>query len=255
VNLQLPLDAAAGYKSPSRRAGLITEAWATQTLYCANCSSPRLERLRTNTPAKDFVCPKCESAYQLKSQGHPFGRKVLDAEYKTMVGAIREDTTLNLLVLHYSKDAWQVVNLVLVPRFALSVSAIEKRKPLRSSAERANWVGCYIVLERIPLEARIPIVREGMVRSKLEVREAYRRLRPLERLRVESRGWTLDVLAGIRSLNKREFSLGEAYSLESHLSALHPANRNVRPKIRQQLQELRDMGLVDFLGAGRYRLE
>jgi type II restriction enzyme len=38
------------------------------------------------------------------------------------------------------------------------------------------------------------------------------------------------------------------------LAKLHPANRNIRPKIRQQLQVLRDMGLVEFLGGGEYRL-
>ena len=31
-------------------------------------------------------------------------------------------------------------------------------------------------------------------------------------------------------------------------------NRHVRPKIRQQLQVLRDLGLLDFLGGGSYRL-
>ena len=34
---------------------------------------------------------------------------------------------------------------------------------------------------------------------------------------------------------------------------LHPDNRHVLDKIRQQLQVLRDMGFVEFLGRGRYR--
>src|SRR5215471_3846647 len=33
-----------------------------------------------------------------------------------------------------------------------------------------------------------------------------------------------------------------------------PANRNIQPKIRQQLQELRDLGLLEFLGRDLYRL-
>jgi len=32
------------------------------------------------------------------------------------------------------------------------------------------------------------------------------------------------------------------------------ANRHVRAKIRQQLQILRDLGSLHFLGRGRYRL-
>jgi type II restriction enzyme len=35
---------------------------------------------------------------------------------------------------------------------------------------------------------------------------------------------------------------------------LHPLNRNIRPKIRQQLQVMRDHGVLEFLGQGRYRI-
>jgi len=73
-------------------------------------------------------------------------------------------------------------------------------------------------------------------------------------LKVEKRGWTLDVLQVVQSLNKPEFSLQDVYQFEKDLSHLHPANRNIQPKIRQQLQVLRDMGLVTFLGSARYRL-
>ncbi|HEV2493712.1 MAG TPA: hypothetical protein VG204_11665 [Terriglobia bacterium] len=34
----------------------------------------------------------------------------------------------------------------------------------------------------------------------------------------------------------------------------HAQNRHVRDKIRQQLQVLRDLGFVVFLGRGQYRL-
>jgi type II restriction enzyme len=79
-------------------------------------------------------------------------------------------------------------------------------------------------------------------------------LRPLEKLRAEKRGWTLDVLNAIHSFGRQEFTLAEAYSLAPGLGALHPNNRHVGPKIRQQLQVLRDMGLIEFLGGGHYRL-
>jgi len=65
-------------------------------------------------------------------------------------------------------------------------------------------------------------------------------------------GWTLDVLNLLRSLHKQTFTLADAYTLEPHLASLHPANRHVRPKIRQQLQILRDLGLLHFLSPGHY---
>ena len=57
-----------------------------------------------------------------------------------------------------------------------------------------------------------------------------------------------------RKLGKAEFALGDVYAAEHGLARLHPANRHVRPKIRQQLQILRDLGFVQFLGGGEYRL-
>jgi type II restriction enzyme len=168
--------------------------------------------------------------------------------------AILEDRTPNLYVMHYDLTQWAVQSLTLVPRFAFTLSAIELRPPLAATARRAGWVGCYIVLDKIPLHARIPIVQEGKAQPRQAVREAYQRLRPLEKLRIEKRGWTLDVLQVVQSLNKKEFSLSDVYPHEDALAKLHPANRHIQPKIRQQLQVLRDMGLVEFLGSGSYRL-
>lgn len=82
----------------------------------------------------------------------------------------------------------------------------------------------------------------------------YARIRRLAELDAKQRGWTLDVLNAVRSLGKTEFDLAEVYKSDGKLAKLHPANRHVREKIRQQLQVLRDLGLLEFLGDGEYRL-
>ena len=56
----------------------------------------------------------------------------------------------------------------------------------------------------------------------------------------------------MRALYKNEFALQDVYAFAAHLEKLHPGNRHVPDKIRQQLQVLRDLGLVEFLGRGRY---
>jgi type II restriction enzyme len=61
------------------------------------------------------------------------------------------------------------------------------------------------------------------------------------------------VLNVVRAFNKAEFALQDVYAFAGQLQELHPDNRPVREKIRQQLQVLRDMGFVEFLGGGRYR--
>lgn len=255
MQLALPTEGLAAYRSASQRARIATELWGLNNLYCANCTSHRLEPSPPNTPAIDFECPKCRIRFQLKSQSHAFGSRVLDFAYSKMVREIRENRTPNLLVLHYHLDLWSVGNLLMIPSFAFPLSAIEKRKPLAATARRAGWVGCNILLGAIPKDARIPIIIEGIPVPLKQVREQYARIRPLKSLRPEQRGWTLDVLNAVRSLKKREFSLAEVYALDDQLAALHPANRHVREKIRQQLQVLRDLDLLQFLSPGAYKLK
>ncbi len=58
------------------------------------------------------------------------------------------------------------------------------------------------------------------------------RLRPVEKLNYEARGWTLDVLNVVRSVGKKEFYLSDIYLRDEELARLHPKNLHVRDKIR-----------------------
>ena len=49
----------------------------------------------------------------------------------------------------------------------------------------------------------------------------------------------------VEAIGRDAFSLDDVYAYEAQLSALYPGNANVRPKIRQQLQVLRDQGYVE----------
>lgn len=243
------------YKSARQRIRVSSEAWGESNLFCVNCDSPALVRTRTNTPAIDFTCPRCDAFFQLKSHGRKLGPSIPDGAYSKMSEAIAEDRTPNLLALHYEPEEWRVHNLILVPQFSYSLSVIKKRNPLRPHAKRHDWVGCTILLGEIPQEAKIPIISDSKIASTNDVRKRYRRLKKLGSLSVEARGWTLDVLHAIHTLGKKEFSLREdVYALEADLTRLHPRNRHVQQKIRQQLQLLRDMGIVEFLSRGQYRL-
>ena len=254
MDLHLPSEDIDRYKSASQRARVGTESWGASNFFCPVCDSPRLELAPHGTATLDYTCPRCDSPFQLKSQSRPFGTRIVDSAYSQMKSAILTDRTPNLYVLHYDLTAWAVRTVILIPHFAFALSAIERRPPLAPTARRAGWVGCNILLNKIPQDVRIPIVADGAARPAAEVRRAYRRLRPLEKLKVETRGWTLDVLSVVRSLNKPEFLLSDVYAHSPALAKLHPANRHVRDKIRQQLQVLRDLGLLEFLGSGEYRL-
>ena len=254
MNLNIPTEGLERYKSASQRARVGTESWGAANFFCPACESPRLNVAPRNTVAVDYFCPSCESPFQLKSQSKPVGTRIVDAAYSEMKRAILEDRTPNLFVLHYDLDTWAVRTVLLVPHFAFALSALERRKPLAPTARRAGWVGCNILLDKIPVHARIPVVDEGTPQTSQQVRAFYNRLRPLEKLQVEKRGWTLDVLQVVQSLNKKEFVLADVYAHADALAKLHPQNAHVKDKIRQQLQVLRDLGLVQFLGGGDYSL-
>jgi type II restriction enzyme len=253
MNLQCRIDLASKYKAGPQIARVLSEDWCTRELYCPACDSERLTGSRPNNPAVDFQCAKCEQPFQLKSHKHWNPRKIVDAGYEAMLRAIRADKTPNLLVLQYSMT-WQVQNLPLIPRMFFTESIIEKRNPLSPNARRAGWVGCNILLGEIPPDGRIPVILEGVALAKRQVRSDFARIKELANLPPSLRGWTLDVLRVIRRLGKADFSLQELYKFEPELKALHPQNQNIRPKMRQQLQVLRDAGLVRFGIRGNYQI-
>jgi len=171
-----------------------------------------------------------------------------------MMNAIRTDETPNFYFMQYELASWSIKNLLLIPSFAFPTSAIIKRKPLSATARRAGWVGCNIALHRIPADARIPIVTETVVLPASEVRARFKHVKPLGEIKAKERGWTFDVLNAVRRLGKTEFTTADAYSFTRELEALHRDNRHVKDKIRQQLQVLRDMGLLIHVERGVWRL-
>lgn len=233
----------------------MSESWAEKNMYCPNCLEPRVTRQIANTPVRDFLCPTCLQTYQLKSQKQPFGALVSDAAYNTFLAAVDSGTAPNLILMHYDRFRLRVVDVDIVPRFFLNPSCIIRRKPLSTHAKRADWVGCIISLEKLPPDARIEIVRNEKIEEPRRVQEKYRRFVPLFLDKTsKERGWTADVLRYVREIGKQAFTLREVYAFEKEFQKLHPENKNIQAKIRQQLQVLRDHGVLKFAGAGKYEL-
>lgn len=252
MNIHFDLRKSEGYKSLSQIARVLTENWGKKNLYCVSCRSEHLDPLRDNSQVYDYACGNCDEKYQLKSQRKPLGDKFVDSAYAPMIESIRTNKAPNLLLLHYDPVDYCAANLVVVPRFFLSTSCIEARNPLSSSARRAGWIGCNIVLKQLPPDGKIPIVWERRAVKASEVRAEFNRFRFMMEEKSELRGWTADVLKAVRTLKKKEFKLEEIYGFEEELKRLHPLNAHIRPKIRQQLQLLRDRGIIKFMGNGLY---
>lgn len=242
------------YISGSQNARAWTEAWVKAWAYCPHCGNANISSFPNNSPLADFFCPACNEEFELKSQKGKFGARVVDGAFKTKCERLAASNNPNLLLMNYDIASLAVVNLFIVPKHFFVREIIEERKPLALTARRAGWIGSNILLSRVPDSGKIHIVQNSVVRAKELVLADWQRTLFLRGEAPEARGWLLDVMKCVESLGTREFTLDEVYGFERQLGELYPGNQNVRPKIRQQLQYLRDQGFLEFVSRGNYRL-
>lgn len=234
-------------------ARVMSESWVASNGYCLACESERLVPTPANTQARDFECRACGHPYELKSSLRPFGIKIVDGAYISMIRRIESGSVSSFLLLRYSESS-MITDLVAIHRSLITREVISQRKPLSATARRAGWIGCNILLSGIPPEGRIPLMENGVPVSKESSRAIFA---ATERLRIQpirGRNWSRALLKCLHRLPTSKFTLEDAYRFERELSILYPENKNIRPKIRQQLQVLRDAGLILFEGRGIYRL-
>ncbi len=253
MKLSLDVSTVENYHSNSQIARLLTESWVKQNMYCPRCGNSHIKQFENNRPVADFFCPFCNNEYELKSKDGAIGHKINDGAYDTMIKRITGNQNPDFFFMSYSKADYIVNNLILIPKHFFVPDIIEKRKPLAQTARRAGWVGCNIIIEKVPEQGRISIISNGMIADTETVLKKVNVSNRLETKDINSRGWIMDVLNCVNKLAAIDFSLEEIYSFEYGLQNKHPENHNIRPKIRQQLQLLRDRGFIEFLGNGKYR--
>ncbi len=258
--MDLKLDPSIGesYKSKAQRSRVITESWAAQNLYCLNCGAGAIEAHRPGKKVEDYFCPDCDRRTQLKAKRGSHGRSVANSAYGAKMEAIQQNAAPDYAFLSFDADAWLVTDLFVVPGHFMTPNVVEKRKPLSSNARRSGWVGSTIILDRVPEAGRIPLVQAGSAVPPMEARRAFERTLFLTTKQPDARGWlsaVMDCIDDLEVATGDTFELGEVYQFEDRLSKMYPDNQHIRAKIRQQLQVLRDEGVIEFLGRGEYRLE
>lgn len=233
----------------------MTEHWLGENVFCPQCGASTIDHYANNRQVADFFCRACNEDFELKSKRGAHGRKIPDGAYSAMINRIGSAQNPNFLLLSYERNRMEVTDLDIIPKHYFVPSIIEKRPPLGPHARRAGWVGCNIVIDGIPKTGRISIISGGRPTPKSDVLRAWNRTLFLrEQPEPTSRGWLMDIMRCIERLNKVSFTLAELYGCSEELEKLHPDNRNVHAKIRQQLQVLRDASYLDFEARGFYRL-
>ncbi|MDE2173361.1 MAG: restriction endonuclease [Patescibacteria group bacterium] len=255
MELALDTKLAANYTSASQKARVLTEHWVDNSIFCPNCGQVSIDRYPNNQPVADFYCSNCREEYELKSKHNAIGTKIVDGAYRTMLKRLASSNNPNFFLLKYNLENFEVTDFLVIPKHFFVPEIIEERKPLAPTARRAGWVGCNILLQSIPQTGKIFFVKNRQVEPKEKVLSEWGKTLFLrEEKEVSAKGWLLDIMRSVEKLGKREFTLDDIYAFESELQKLHPDNRHVRDKIRQQLQILRDRGYLDFTARGRYQL-
>jgi type II restriction enzyme len=242
------------YISNSQKIRVLTEKWTFENIFCPSCGGI-ISDYENNKPVADFYCKTCTEDYELKSKKDKIGKKIVDGAYSTMIERLQSDSNPNFFFLNYDKNSLNISNFIVIPKHFFTPEIIEKRKPLSSSAKRAGWVGCNILLETIPQSGKIFYIKDSKVQSKNEIVDNWNKTIFLkENKNLDSRGWLLDIMKCIEKMDKKDFSLSEIYQFENYLGLKHPNNNNIQAKIRQQLQVLRDKEFLKFTTRGKYEV-
>lgn len=253
MNLQLNTASAQDYRSHSQIARVITESWVEQNAFCPRCGRIKLERFENNQPVADFYCSNCNAEFELKSKKDSFAIKIVDGAYDMMIKRITSENNPHFFFLNYSSNNLQVINFLVIPNHYFTNEIIERRSPLSQNARRAGWVGCNILIRNIPSSGRIYLVKNQNIEAKQTVLENWSKTSFLAKQRLETRGWTIEIMKIVEQFDNESFDLKDVYAFENSLKDKFPRNRFIKPKIRQQLQILRDKDLLEFLGDGKYK--
>jgi type II restriction enzyme len=244
----------AKYKSNSQIIRIVSEKWFLDNMYCPACSESSIKQYPANSPVMDFYCEACNQQYQLKGKKNIIGKKILDGQYDTMMRAVHGNKLPSFAFFIYDPKRYIVKDLFFIPKYFFTASIIEKRKALSVNARRAGYTGCNILFHSIPEIAKIFAIKNNGIIDRSAVKDSWAKIDFMAIVKSsKSRGWTSDVLKCIEDMRKNTFSLEDCYGFEDHLEYLHPENKNIKPKIRQQLQILRDRGMIEFLGNGLYK--
>lgn len=251
MDLNFNQQLASAYKSPSQIVRVLSEDWVAKQSYCPNCSAQPLAEFANNEPVADFYCANCKEQFELKSKKAKLSQIINDGAYETMLARINSDDNPSFFFLTYSPE-FTVNNFLVIPKQFFKPEIIIKRKPLAATAKRAGWVGCNIDLRQVPESGKVFLVKDKTVIARDTVTQQFQKTLFLRQQSLDSRGWTLDVWQCIDRLDDK-FTLKQVYAFADKLQAKHPDNNHVKDKIRQQLQVLRDKGIIEFLGRGYYQ--
>jgi type II restriction enzyme len=252
MNLSFDTKLAQGYSSNSQIARILTENWVLNNSYCPSCGDLPLIDFKNNRPVADFYCKNCSEEFELKSKGGKLTNTITDGAYSTMIERINSDNNPNFFFLTYTKE-WRVNDFLIIPKQFFTEEIIIKRPPLLPTARRAGWIGCNIDISKVVDSGKVFLVKNSNIIDREVVNATFKKTLFLREKSTEAKGWILDILKCVDEIKSDRFNLDEIYRFEQKLKTKYPNNNFIKDKIRQQLQILRDKGIIEFISRGQYK--
>lgn len=251
MNLYFDTNLAQCYHSSAQKARVLTEAWLKNNMYCPSCGNESFSKFENNSPVADVYCSNCLEEYELKSKiGQTMGNSISDGAYHTMLERIHSSTNPNFFFLSYCKREFKVQELILIPKHFFTADIIIPRK--KGLKNRPNYIMCSIDTKTLPESAKIQIISQQKPIEKSIIIKQWKQHLFIRQYSTEHKGWLFAIMQCLDRIPSQDFSLKDVYFFETELSKLFPNNHNIKAKIRQQLQILRNQGIIEFSRRGYY---
>ncbi len=97
------------------------------------------------------------------------------------------------------------------------------------------------------------MVKNSKIIDPIVVNHSFNKTLFLRQKSSDAKGWILDIMNCVDEIQTDDFNIEEVYKFEHKLRVKYPNNNFIKDKIRQQLQILRDKGIIEVVGRGQYK--
>lgn len=187
----------------------------------------------------------------LEESGSVYNYPMLHAKFYIFDNKNLIITSANLTTAGLSKNKEYGI---LTDDFALINKAVNDFKMLcnddiTGKVKKEHLIEIQSIIDSIPQEKKVALPKYEIEHNENDDEFSEDILQVTARLN----GWKKDVFEVILNYPKRGFSTKDFVEFVPSLQRLHPENNNIEAKIRQVLQQLRDIGVIKFEGGGKYR--
>ena len=253
--LYLPDDVGASYHNPGLRIAMQSESMIAAKVRCPSCGG-KLEQLPMNRAVADLRCTTdgCGETFQVKSVPSRHSQIIVGGDYVTTITATITGTHANVAVLTHDGSG-AVTDLWIAPRGAIGLSCIRPR-PNRLGAHchrPGTWLS-YWDLRLVPKRARVQIIHRGIQKPHQLIAKEWERIATDYPVVIDE-----DMAQAVNTIFRfvKRGDLFTTANVRAYLSVddlSHQSWAWDEQSIRRAIRNLTELGVIDVVELGVYRL-